>query len=276
VIALATAAELPGLDPDDQPLLDVLDATPAVWDDPGVDWDAFEAVVVRSTWDYTGRRDEFVRWAERIGERLHNPPAVVRWNTDKRYLGELAAAGLPVVETAFLDPGEPLRPPPHPFVVKPVVSAGSQDTVRYAAGEDAGGHVATLHAAGRPVMVQPYLEAVDEVGETALLYIDGAYSHAIRKGAMLTGTAEEHVSGLYQAEEITPREPSAAEQAVGDRVMAWVAERFGTLLYARVDLLPGADGEPTLLELELTEPSLFFAHADGALERFAAGVRRRR
>jgi hypothetical protein len=274
LIALATAAAVAALDPDDRPLLELLDAEPAVWDDPAVDWDAYDLVVLRSTWDYTARRDEFLAWARRMGDRLVNPPGVLAWNTDKRYLGDLAAAGLPVVDTRFLAPGEPLAPPAHEFVVKPVVSAGARDTTRYAPGEDAGGHVAALHAAGRTVMVQPYLDGVDAAGETALLYFGGELSHAVRKGALLVDGAQFDPSGLYVQEDIRPREPSAEERAAGDAVMAWVRERFGDLLYARVDLLPAPDG-PRLLELELTEPSLFFGFAEGAAERFAALVQAR-
>src|SRR5205823_14548407 len=86
------------------------DATPAVWDDPAVDWSAFALVVLRSPWDYTERRDAFVAWVESLGERVLNPPDVVRWNTDKRYLADLDAAGLPVVPTTFLEPGAVVVP----------------------------------------------------------------------------------------------------------------------------------------------------------------------
>jgi glutathione synthase/RimK-type ligase-like ATP-grasp enzyme len=262
-IALATCAALPDLDPDDRLLAAALGgrAVPAVWDDPAVDWDAFELVVVRSTWDYVGRREAFLAWADALGDRLRNPPEVLRWSTDKRYLGDLAAAGLPVVETAFPGPGEPL--PTAPVVVKPAVGAGSIDAARHDDPRAAAAHVARLHAGGRAALVQPYVDAA----ETALLYLGGAYSHAIRKGPMLAEGAERDASGLYVTEEISAAEPSTAEREVADRVMAWVTGRFGALLYARVDLLGGA-----VLELELAEPSLFFAHAPGAAERMAVAI----
>jgi hypothetical protein len=270
LIALATCRDLPDGDPDDRPLRDALGAEFVAWDDPAVDWAAYDAVVLRSPWDYAGRRDEFVAWAEAVGPALHNPAHVVRWNTDKRYLGELAEAGLPVLETAFLEPGEPFVAPGAPFVVKPAVSAGAKDTARHDDPATAAEHVGALHTTGRVAMVQPYVEAIDEAGETALLYLDGAYSHAIRKGPLLIDEPAQDPSGLFVSEDIRPREPSAEERAAADRVMAWVSERFGTLLYARVDLLPG--DEPLLLELELTEPSLFLGHAMGATERLAAAV----
>jgi glutathione synthase/RimK-type ligase-like ATP-grasp enzyme len=258
LIALATCSALPDLDPDDRLLAAALGdrAVPAVWDDPAVDWDAFERVVVRSTWDYVGRRDAFLAWAERVGpERLRNPPDVLRWSTDKRYLGELAAAGLPVVETAFVAAGEPLPAPP--VVVKPTIGAGSIGAARHDDRHAAADHVARLGAA----LVQPYIEA----DETALMYLGGAYSHAIRKGPMLTPAAARDATGLYVSEEIAPARPSESEREAADRVMAWATKRFGALLYARVDLLDGA-----VLELELAEPSLFFAQAPGAADRLAA------
>jgi hypothetical protein len=271
VIALATCSQLPDLDPDDRLLRAALgDAAAPVWDDPAVDWDAFDVVLPRNTWDYIVRRDAFLAWADRVGPRLLNPPEVVRWNTDKRYLADLDAAGLPVVPTTVVAPGDALPAPP--LVVKPAVGAGSIDAARHADHESAAAHVARLIAAGHVVLAQPYIEAVEEAGETALIYLGGRFSHAIRKGALLAaGAAPRDASGLFVTEEITTREPSAAEREAGDRIMAWVGERFGPLLYARVDLLPG--DEPALLELELTEPSLFLGHAPGAAQRLAQLIR---
>jgi hypothetical protein len=243
-----------------------------IWDDPAVDWSAFDLVVVRSTWDYTDRRDDFVAWAERLGERIVNPPEVIRWNTDKRYLADLEAAGLPIVPTRFVGPGEEPGPIPDRSVIKPAVSAGSRDTASHDDRAAAEAHVRALTDAGRVAMVQPYLEEVDEAGETALLYCEGVYSHAIRKGPLLTaGPAS--VEGLFAPENISPREPRPVEREVGDAVMVEVERRFGRApLYGRVDLIGSA---PVVLELELTEPSLFFAHDEGAADRFAAAIRRR-
>ena len=276
-VALVTCAQLPDLDPDDQllpPALRALDveAAPAVWDDPAVDWAAFDLVVVRNPWDYVGRRDEFLGWAATV-PRLANPEPVLRWNTDKRYLADLDAAGLPVVPTVFAGPCDDLvvAVPSDGVVVKPSVSAGSLDTERHHDVRSALEHVARLQDAGRTAMLQPYLAGVDDAGETALLYLGGVFSHAIRKGPMLTGTPPDP-SGLFVTEDIGAREPSAAERAVADRVMAEIGERFGTLLYARVDLLPTSDDGPLLLELELTEPSLFLGHAPGAADRLAAAI----
>lgn len=270
-VALATCTGFRELYEDDQLVLGPLaaagvEAAPAVWDDPAVDWSAYDLVVVRSTWDYTARRAEFLAWARSV-PRLANPADVLTWNTDKRYLGELAAAGVPVVPTEFVSPGEAYEPPPYEHVVKPAVSAGARDTVRFAAGADSGAHARALLAAGRPVMVQPYQAAVDEAGETAVLLFGGEHSHAARKAPVL-------VPGLADPNDvaITPRAATAAELAVAAAAVAAVPWPQ-PLLYARVDLVPGPDGTPQLMELEVTEPSLFLGCAAGAADRFAAAIR---
>lgn len=279
-VALVTCAEFADLEADDRLLLAPLAkrgiaAEPAVWDDPSVDWTAYDLAVLRSPWDYPARRDEFVAWAARV-PRLANPAHVVAWNTDKRYLADLDTAGVPVVPTTWLDPGVPWAPPSTgEIVLKPVVGAGSVDAGRYDCADPehrrlAADHVARLHAAGRTVMLQPYLPAVDTYGETALLFFRGVYSHAIRKGPMLDGP-DLGVEGLYKAEEISAREPTPAERAVAERVLAAVPGG-PELLYARVDLIPGPDGAPVLVEVELTEPSLFLGYAPGAADRLAAAI----
>jgi hypothetical protein len=158
-------------------------------------------------------------------------------------------------------------------VVKPTVSAGARDTARFRAGERAaaGELAGRILASGRAVMVQPYLARLDADGETGLVYVDGAYSHAFRKGALLAGAALG--PGLYAEEEIEPRVATPAQRAVGDAVLAATAERTGGApLYARVDLVPGAESDPVVLELELTEPSLFLATDDGAAARVATAI----
>jgi glutathione synthase/RimK-type ligase-like ATP-grasp enzyme len=269
-VAVATCAELPQLGDDEPMLLDELrargiDAEPAVWDDPAIDWATYNLVVVRCTWDYAARRDEFVAWAESV-PRLANTAEVIRWNTDKRYLSELPSA----VPTQFVTDGETWAPPSGEYVVKPAVSAGSRDTARYRRGEEqrADAHVSALTAQGRTVMVQPYLKNVDERGETALIYFGGEYSHAICKSALLV-PGREPSSDLYLPETITARTPTEAELTVAEDTLdglAWAREQ---LLYARVDLIDGPDGRPLVVELELTEPSLFLSYGNGAPGRLA-------
>lgn len=290
-IALVSAAEARTLDDDLPPLVAALQAegvevSVVDWDDPTAQWAAFDLALVRSTWDYHHRHDEFCAWAERASglTTLLNPAEVLVWNTDKRYLRDLADAGVDIVPTRFLEPGDP---PPATLddlgyrsgevVVKPAVSAGSKDTARYAIDDpdDAAralDHARRLVREGRVAMVQPYLSAVDDVGETAVVMVDGAYSHALRKGPLLLRNAA-LVDGLFAVEDMSAREASDAERQAATVISEVIARRFGgPLLYARVDLLPQPDGPPLLLELELTEPSLFFDHAPDALPGFARAV----
>jgi glutathione synthase/RimK-type ligase-like ATP-grasp enzyme len=206
---------------------------------------------------------------------LENPLPLLEWNSDKVYLAELAAAGIATVPTVFVSPGATVDlPPVDEWVVKPTVGAGSRGAGRFADAAAATAHITTLHEAGRVAMIQPYLAEVDAAGETALIYLDGGYSHAIEKGPMLppdSAHAPEDEE-LFVAERISTRSPSAAERAVGDRVLALLAARFGAApLYARVDLLPSPDG-PVVVEVEVTEPSLFLTHDPAAADRFAAAI----
>ena len=281
-LALATAIAAMSLDEDLAPLRVACEAAGIAtevlaWDDPTVGWARFDAVLLRSTWDYMDHLPAFLAWCGHVDRvsTLWNAPEVVRWNTDKRYLGDLAGRGVPVIESHFLAPGEDADAFPDlpEFVVKPTVSAGSRDTQRYTRAERAAAvaHARRLLDAGRHVLVQPYLAQVDEAGETALLFFDGAFSHAIRKAPLLR-RGEGPTTALFAPERIQPRVPSAEEHAVAARVLA--ALPFGPLPYARVDLLPSATG-PMLLELELTEPSVFLPFGEGAADRFAAVLARR-
>ncbi|CAM5792518.1 ATP-grasp domain-containing protein [Cellulomonas persica] len=296
-LALATCAELPELDPDDVPLREALEARGVatdvvVWDDPTVDWGTYHHVLIRSTWDYTQRPVQFVDWTRRVeaSSTLLNPAAVVQWNVDKTYLRDLEARDVPTVPTIWLDPARNFDsraihtrfPAFGDFVVKPTVSAGSRDTGRYRADETPQRSQAIMHAknllgVGRWVMIQRYLRQVDTVGETALVFFDGEFSHAVRKGALLQGPYKEgsDEGHLYHEETMSPAEPSEAELELARRVVGVLPDVLGAsepLLYARVDLIPDDEGNPVLLELELTEPSLFFQHADGALDRFVDAV----
>jgi O-ureido-D-serine cyclo-ligase len=275
-VAAATDADL-------SPLLEALtDAGIAVeaacWDDPEVDWASYRLAVLRSPWDYVPRYAAFLDWLDRtaLATTVLNRPEVVRWSTDKRYLRDLAAHGVPVVPTAFHEPGDPLpdamRLAPADadgdLVVKPVVSAGSKDTMRHSSRSGALEHALGLLAAGRATMVQPYQEAVDREGETGLVSFDGAFSHAFRKGPIL-GRDAAPTDEFFAPEEITARKPSPAERAVAD---AALAASPPDLLYARVDLVPDRDGNPVVLELELAEPSYFVGVAPESAHRFAACV----
>ncbi len=291
-IALVTAVAATGHDEDLAPLRQAcasagLHARIVAWDDATVSWGRFDAALLRSPWDYTERLAEFLGWCRHVEQvtRLINPLAVVRWNTDKHYLAELAAAAVPVVPTVFVEPdAEPLEAlqaflaaeDAEEFVVKPAVSAGARDTQRYSRAQDfaAGNHIARLLEQGRSVMLQPYQSSVDSAGEAALIYFDGKFSHAIHKGALLRpdqpATTTPHASG-----DIAPRQAEPPERQLAEQVLV-ALQQLLTLeqppAYARIDLIQDDAGQPRLLELELTEPSLFFAHAPGSAELFAANL----
>jgi glutathione synthase/RimK-type ligase-like ATP-grasp enzyme len=300
-IALATCSSLPALEADDQPLVPALaargiTAEPVVWDDASIDWSTYDLVLIRSTWDYTERPSEFLEWVRTVdgASRLLNPAAAVAWNIDKSYQRQMEKAGLPIVPTIWLDPERNFDsraihtrfPAFGDFVIKPTISAGSRDTGRYNAGETPSRALAITHAknlltAGRHVMVQRYLRQVDTVGESALVFIDGAFSHAVRKAPQLEGPFRAGTTEgvLYKDEVMTARDASPAEREVAERAIAALPELVpgldGPLLYARVDLIPDDEGNPVVLELEVTEPSFFFALADGALDRFADALAKR-
>jgi hypothetical protein len=290
-IAIATFSGMPAEFRDDELLLHLLrergaELTYAPWDDESVEWESFEMVVARSPWDYATRHDEFVAWVDRVGEALENAAPLVRWNSDKRYLGDLGADGVPVVETAYVGPGEEFAPIESEVVVKPTISAGARSTGRFGAGSAAEGAalIERIHAAGQTAMVQPFVASVDTAGETAVVTIDGEVSHVLHKRALLNadevapirpdslGVAE----AMYDPSLVVAGSAEPDQLALAERVLDAVRARFGvTPLIARVDMLRAADGTPVLLELEAIEPNLYFGQAPGAAERLAEAIERR-
>ncbi len=282
-LALATCAELPELDDETRGLRRALaargiSAAPTIWSDPSVHWAGLDLVVVRSCWDYVTRRAEFVAWASDV-PRLVNPADVIAWNTDKRYLRDLASVGIPTVPTTWLEPDQPWAPPPDgEWVIKPAVSNAALDARSYllsdpAQREFAVDHVRRLQAADRVVMAQPYQRAVDSHGETGLIYLGGAFSHAIRKEAVLhdpTTRGDRRFS--ESAYEVTARDATPAERELADRALCCVPGGAHRLVYGRVDLIPGPDGRPILSELELTEPSLFLSMKPCSTDRFSEAI----
>jgi len=293
-VTLATCLDHPELDPGEEGLPDALaargiDAQVAAWDDESVDWSQAGVVVLRAVHNYAPRREDFLAWTRGI-RKLLNPADVVEWNTDKHYLQELASRGLPTIDTVWLEPEAGLTkhqvhtrfPSQGDFVVKPAVSSGSRDTGRYTARDarsrmDAIQHAYRLLQDGRAVMVQRYVKSVDERGETALIYLNGVLSHVVEKQAMLLGP----LSGPDAApdEVAVSRFASEAELRTGEQARAaihgYMKSRMGRdaqLLFCRIDMVEGDDGIHHVLEVSLTDASLYLGTVDGALDGFADAI----
>lgn len=275
-IALVTCATLPRPDTDLPILTEAFRssgvvAETVVWDDPSVEWDRFDAAIVRSTWDYVGKLDAFARWIDVTARatRLVNDARILRWNLHKRYLLELEALGVDIIPTTLIPAGAPadwngLFTRHGDLVLKPAVSAGSFATVRIAAGDNGAAERHRRTHAAIDFLAQPLLRSVVEHGESNLVCFGGRPSHAIHKGARWSGDAEQS-RGLV--------EPTGAELVLADRALAAAsALGFGTPAYARVDCAAGPQGRPLLMELELLEPSLFLDRAPSAPAALVAAV----
>lgn len=288
-IAFATSAHLAALTPDDRLAAAALEEAgitveAAVWSDADVAWEGYDLVVVRSCWDYFHQLDAFRAWIDRLealGVPLHNPPALLRWNLDKRYLRQLGTAGVRVPETHWVE----RSPAPDlaallaasgwdEAVVKPVVSAGGFDTWRVRAADAAAAQAAFAAFVERhgAVMVQRFLPAILDAGEWSLVFVRGRFSHALLKRAAAGEFRVQTGHGGTASEAAAPDWLVAAGTRVLDAVVAAVPLSEPPL-YARVDgvVAEASDGQPALvlMELEALEPELFFRTDAGAPARFA-------
>lgn len=272
-VAVVTCRALPRPDPGLPVLRDAfgsrgVEATIAAWDDLSIDWSGFDAVVIQSTWNYVQEFERFWPWLEATAKatRLVNPLEVIRWNIHKRYLIELAAAGVPTVATELVPAGvEPawdsIFARWDEIVLKPAISAGSFQTVRVAKGDVNAARTHRLANGSRDMLVQPLLPSVIEQGERNLVYLGGRFEHAIRKGARWSGQPEAS-GGLLQ--------PDRDELDLAEQVLATVrAKGIGEPAYARVDVARDRNDRAVLMELELIEPSLFFDRVHAAAGRLA-------
>jgi glutathione synthase/RimK-type ligase-like ATP-grasp enzyme len=287
-IAFATYASLPDLAPDEHPLIDALaalgiESRGVVWDDASVDWKSFDAVVIRSCWDYHLRYFEFFKWiadVEALGVPIWNAPSTLRWNSKKTYLHDLAIAGVRIVPTYWLE-GEDARQRSHSLeaimtdtgshvaIVKPVVSASAHQTFKVTrddAHENASTHDARLKALadGEGGMVQPFIPEIESQGEWSMMFFGGAFSHAVvKRAAPGEFRVQREFGGTHET--VTPSSTvlSQAERAL--------RAAPGDSLYARVDGVV-LGGELVLTELELLEPSLFLDADPEAPRRLAEAV----
>jgi len=299
-VALVTCEDTKGLTAEGRRLVPELathgiEAEPVVWNNKSVNWADYDLSVVRSTWDYPRHRDEFVKWAKSV-PHLANNSKVIEWNTDRRYLRQLAALGVPVIDTIWLDPALHLSkraihsrmPAFGDFVVKPVVGANADDVARYqpisaTSRAAAIAHVQRLLDSGRWVMIQPYITSIDTQGETCLTFINDEFQHAVKRKALLSGGQRKTVGlSLYAEEGMTSIEITDEQLAVAKQAIAAAHEASGSpepFLYARVDLVssegmstsqsaPITDPTqrrdkhgPLLVEIELTDPALWLFHS---------------
>jgi glutathione synthase/RimK-type ligase-like ATP-grasp enzyme len=279
-VALVTYDARPEVTDDDRLLAEALSARgvsihAVPWSDPAARWSAFDAVVVRSCWDYFHRANEFHAWLDRLeadGARVHNDVRVLRWNADKTYLRDLDARGIPVIPTRWLDAGSrtTLRQLRRDtgwaeLVVKPTVSGGAHRTWRSTpdaeTADDA--QLAELIAAGA-VMVQPLVREIEREGEWSLVFVGGAYGHAVlkRPGSGDFRVQREHGGTLE------PAEPAEALIIAAQRAIAAIPFGGDAPLYARVDGCI-VDGRLLLMELEVLEPELFLRCAPESANRLA-------
>lgn len=274
-IAFVTQASHPDIEDDDRPLAEALARRGALvlsasWDASEFDWSRIDLALLRSPWDYYHRANDFFAWLDRVEKltRIINPPAVVRWNANKRYLGELRSRGVPTVPTAFLARHETAALEHlcgaqgwSTVVLKPTVSADSWETIRVDPdGYEAGQAYLDRHRPEREIMVQPFVPDVEEGGEQCLVFFGGTYSHAVTKNSAFKGGRHVGPEGRL----IQPA-PDAVALAAEVLRIAQVPE----IPYARVDLARDHEGRPMLLELELFEPTLFFLEKPGSEERLA-------
>ncbi|MEU9773409.1 hypothetical protein [Streptomyces sp. NPDC047968] len=274
-----------GFDPELKPAVEAMEdlgvrAEAVPWDARDVDWGAYRAAVVRSTWDYTSRHAQFLSALRRIGERtaLWNPVPVIAWNSRKNYLRHLAGRGCAVIPTVWTTPGGRPTVADLPadwteVVVKPVVGVGGQHVLRTTDRDAA----CVYAASGPPMMVQPYLREVDHGGEISLVYIGSAFSHAVRKQGYLA--PESLRDGILAPEpgsewSARPCRPGPDHFSTAGHALESVPGARD-LLHARVDMIRDRSGQPRIVEVELIEPFLYLLYDDQAADRLAHAVRDR-
>lgn len=278
-IAIATCAAYPELKGDDELLRGALrrrgcEASLVVWDGGGTDWRGFDLCLVRSTWDYHDKYDEFLAWTRRAAAAtaLHNPADLIAWNSDKRYLRQLAKAGVPTVPTLWIERGSDVDLEAllaergwEEAVVKPVVDLGAKNLRRVRADEANDALADVLER--QEAMVQPFLPSLEAEGEISLIYVEGELSHTVRKRPAAGDFRVQSIwGGTVAAAKAETRHVEVAERAL--------SQLEKTPLYARVDLVADLNGNPALIELELIEPNLYLSTDPAAADRLAEATMR--
>lgn len=279
-LALATSEFLPGVYPDDSHLATSLRALgveplPCIWNDPTVDWSRFDAVLIRTTWDYFKHYPAFLQWLDALPIPTINDSQLLRWNADKRYLLELEREGVDIIPTRFAagpDFAKALQAlRGRDVVVKPTVSGGAWHTLRGVAGDSAFEQALSSLPPELEYMVQAFVPEILADGEWSLLFFDGRYSHGVVKRA---ARGDYRVQGIFGGS-VEYVEPGEAMIASARRALAATAALgYIDQAYARVDGVM-VNGRFLLMELEMIEPALFLSGRADAAERFALNLRRR-
>lgn len=276
-LAIATSADYPSIQPDDAHLaisLERLGVQPIVckWNDPEVDWSRFDAVLIRTIWDYFKHHAAFLDWLDRLdrlGVPSINDSALLRWNSDKRYLLELAQRGVAIIPTRLTNatelPDVLAATPGQQMVIKPTISGSAWHTLRGTVGDPAFAAAVTQLPREYDYLVQPFVPEIVSDGEWSLLYFAGEFSHAVIKRP---ATGDYRVQDEFGGS-VEPVQPNAATLAAADRALAAVAALgHGGHAYVRVDGVISA-GRFLIMELELIEPFLYLAARPAAAERLA-------
>jgi glutathione synthase/RimK-type ligase-like ATP-grasp enzyme len=279
-LALATSADLPGVHPDDvhlaQSLRDLgVEPVPCTWNDPGVDWSRFDAVLIRTIWDYFKHYAAFLQWLDRLPVPTINPTPLLRWNSDKRYLLELQQRGIDVIASRVATAGDLpallAAMPGRDVVVKPTVSGGAWHTVRGVAGDEAFAQALARLPADLDYLVQPFVPAIVDEGEWSLVFFDHRFSHAVIKRP---ARGDYRVQGDFGGS-AEPCDPPAAILRAAQRALAAVVDLgHPDHAYVRVDGVQ-VDGRFALMELEMIEPGLHLARHPEAAQRFAGNLHAR-
>lgn len=276
-IALATSTEYPHLPEEErlviEPLLSLgVTAEAKIWDDPSCDWGSFDAVIIRSVWDYYQKIDGFRKWVDGLESssiHLFNPAPVLRWNMEKTYLKELEAKGLPTIPavwTVYESTPDLIRQIDEQWwaraIVKPTLSARAHQTYLVDPTRDKSAHFS--FSKGLPLLIQPYLPEIEGQGEWSFVFFGGKFSHCVLKKPK-AGDFRVHLyhGGTYRKETPPPAGLDLAEKIIKTLEFP--------LLYARIDLVEH-ENRFLIMELEFLEPSLYLEHSSLAPHKFAEAI----
>jgi len=279
-LAIATSVAEPDIHLDDKPLATSLrrfgvETIACIWNDPAVDWAKFDAVLIRSIWDYFKHYASFKKWLAQLPVSTINNKELLLWNSDKRYLVELEKYGVPIIPTQIVSASQLQSTlatmPGREVVIKPTVSGTAWHTVRGVAGEPAFDQIVAQLPPDFDYLVQPYVPEIASEGEWSLLFFDGEYSHAVIKRPK---AGDYRVQSDYGGISLAAEPDAELIASAGSVLEAAAAIGHADVAYARIDGVV-SQGQFLLMELEMIEPFLHLGNRADASERFAANLFKR-